>query len=69
MEWPGEKGTGGAYNANLGPGTLTTYGPNMTESVGRLHWAGTEMSHKWNGYFEGAVQAGLAAARAVLNKL
>lgn len=68
MNWPGEKWTGGAYNANLGPGTLTTYGPNMTDPVGRIFWAGTEMSHKWNGYFEGAVQAGHAAARAVLNE-
>lgn len=68
VNWPGEKWTGGAYNANLGPGTLTTYGPNMTEPVGRIHWAGTEMSHKWNGYFEGAVQAGHAAAQAVLDR-
>jgi len=68
MNWPGEKWTGGAYNANLAPGTLTTYGPNMTDSIGRIHWAGTEMSHKWNGYFEGAVQAGHAAARSVLSR-
>lgn len=68
MNWPGEKWTGGAYNANLGPGTLTTYGPAMAESVGPIHWAGTEMSDRWTGYFEGAVQAGHAAARAVLKR-
>jgi monoamine oxidase len=66
MNWPGEKWTGGAYNAVLAPNTLTTYGPAMAESVGRIHWAGTEMSPKWTGYFEGAVQAGYAAAHAVL---
>lgn len=66
MNWPGEKWTGGAYNANFGPGTLTTYGPAMAEPVGRIHWAGTEMAHRWTGYFEGAVQAGYAAARAIL---
>jgi monoamine oxidase len=66
MNWPGEKWTGGAYNAVLAPNTLTTYGPAMTAPVGRIHWAGSEMSAEWTGYFEGAVQAGYAAAHAVL---
>ena len=66
MNWPGEKWTGGAYNAVLAPNTLTTYGSGMAEPVGRIHWAGSELSPKWTGYFEGAVQAGHAAAHAVL---
>jgi monoamine oxidase len=66
MNWPGEKWTGGAYNAVLAPGTLTGYGSAMSEPVGRIHWAGSEMSSKWTGYFEGAVQAGYTAAHAVL---
>ena len=66
MNWPGEKWTGGAYNAVLAPGTLTNYGPAMSEPVGRIHWAGSEMSAKWTGYFEGAVLAGYDAAHAVL---
>ncbi|WP_052915713.1 flavin monoamine oxidase family protein [Mycobacterium haemophilum] len=66
--WASEKWTGGAFNAVLGPKTLTTCGPAMTESVSRIHWAGTEMSRKWTGYFEGAVQAGYAAADAVLGR-
>ncbi len=64
--WPGEKWTGGAYNAVLAPNTLTTYGSAMVDPVGRIHWAGTETSTRWPGYFEGAVQAGHAAARAIL---
>jgi monoamine oxidase len=66
MNWPGEKWTGGAYNAVLAPSTLTSYGSAMSEPVGRIHWAGSEMAAKWTGYFEGAVQAGYAAAHAVL---
>jgi len=66
MNWPGEKWTGGAYNAVLAPNTLTTYGSAMAEPCGRIHWAGSELSPKWTGYFEGAVQAGYAAAHAVL---
>jgi monoamine oxidase len=68
MNWPGEKWTGGAYNAVLGPNTLTTYGPAMTQPVGRIHWAGSDIAPKWTGYFEGAVHAGHAAARAVLGR-
>jgi monoamine oxidase len=69
MNWPGEKWTGGAYNAVLAPNTLTTYGPAISEPVGRIQWAGTEISPKWTGYFEGAIQAGYAAAHAVLGSL
>ena len=64
--WMAEKWTGGAYNAVLAPNTLTTYGPAMSEPFDRIHWAGTEMSPEWTGYFEGAIRAGHAAARAVL---
>jgi monoamine oxidase len=66
MNWPAEKWTGGAYNAVLAPNTLINYGPAMAEPVGRIHWAGTAMSPKWTGYFEGAVQAGYAAVHALL---
>jgi len=66
MNWPGEKWTGGAYNAVLAPNTLTVYGPAMAQPVGRIYWAGSEISPKWTGYFEGAVHAGYVAARAVL---
>jgi monoamine oxidase len=69
MNWPAEKWTGGAYNAVLAPNTLTTYAPGMGAPVGRIHWAGTEMAPKWTGYFEGAVQAGYAAAQAVLHAI
>jgi len=68
MNWPGEKWTGGAYNAILGPNTLTTFGPGMADPVGRIHWAGSEMATRWTGYFEGAVRAGNAAADAVLKR-
>jgi monoamine oxidase len=69
MNWADEKWTGGGYNAVLGPNTLTTYGPAMAEPVGRIYWAGSEMSPKWTGYFEGAVRAGYAAAHAVLRSV
>jgi monoamine oxidase len=33
-------------------------------TVGRIHWAGAECSPQWNGYMEGAVGSGEAAAAA-----
>ncbi|WP_421842957.1 flavin monoamine oxidase family protein [Mycobacterium sp.] len=66
MNWPAEKWTGGAYNAVLAPNTLTSFGGAITEPVGRVHWAGTEVSPRWPGFFEGAARAGYAAAHAVL---
>ena len=32
---------------------------------GRVVWAGTEAASRWPGYFEGAVEAGLAASEQV----
>jgi len=33
--------------------------------AGRIHWAGAESAPQWNGYMEGAVRSGEAAAEAV----
>jgi monoamine oxidase len=51
------------------PGVLSTYGVALREPVGRIHWAGTETATYWNGYMDGAVSAGLRAAREVLDRL
>ena len=37
----------------------------LRKPFGRIHFAGTETSHKWSGYMEGAVQAGERASREV----
>jgi len=37
--------------------------------MGRVHWAGTEASRHWPGYYEGALEAAELAASAVLEKL
>jgi monoamine oxidase len=33
--------------------------------AGRIHWADAECAPRWNGYVEGAVRSGQAAAEAV----
>ena len=50
------------------PGLLTEVGPRLTPSTGPLVWAGTESSHIWAGYMDGAVRAGEQAARWVTSR-
>jgi len=63
--WNAEGWTGGAFTAFLTPGAWTTYGSIAQEPPGRVVWAGTEAASRWPGYFEGAIEAGLAAAERV----
>jgi monoamine oxidase len=67
--WPASKWVGGAFNAFMGPGVLTTFGDALRAPVDRIHWAGTEAATRWMGYFDGAVRAGQAAASAVMSRL
>ncbi len=69
MNWSQETWSRGCPVAVAPPGVLTTYGPALREPVGRIHWAGTETATYWNGYMDGAVSAGLRAAREVLELL
>lgn len=63
--WNAETWTGGAFTSFPAPGVLTTYGPAAQGPHGRVVWAGTEAASRWAGYFEGAIEAGLAAAQQV----
>ncbi|MEB3351706.1 MAG: FAD-dependent oxidoreductase [Cyanobacteriota bacterium] len=65
-DWNQESWSGGAFTSFLAPGTWTTHGPVWQQPHGRVVWAGTEASSRWPGYFEGAIEAGLAAARQVV---
>jgi monoamine oxidase len=67
--WAEEEWTRGCYGCHMPPGAWTGYGSALREPVGPLHWAGTETATVWNGYMDGAVSSGEAAARAVLPPL
>lgn len=60
--WNMEPWSSGAFTSFLIPGTWQTYGPIWQQAHGRVIWAGTEAALRWPGYFEGAIEAGLAAA-------
>jgi monoamine oxidase len=69
MSWAEEEYSRGCYAGFLPPGVLTSYGEALRAPIGRLHWAGTETATEWNGYMDGALQAGERAALEVLAAL
>ena len=63
--WPANPWIGGAYSTFYTPGTWTQFGQHLRKPIGRIVWAGTEVSTQWPGYIHGALQAGEEAATAV----
>jgi len=76
QSWNSEPFTGGAFTSFLAPGTWTSHarlaagpaGGPAPAPHGRVFWAGTEVSPRWPGYFEGAIEAGEQAAAAAALK-
>jgi monoamine oxidase len=69
LSWAEEEYSRGCYAGFLPPGGLIAYGEALRAPIGRLHWAGTETATEWNGYMDGALQAGERAAREILAAL
>jgi monoamine oxidase len=68
-DWTAEPYSRGGPVGLMGPGTLGRYGHVLRRPEGRVHWAGTETATVWNGYMDGAIQAGERAADEVLARL
>jgi monoamine oxidase len=69
LSWAEEEYSRGCYAGFLPPGVLTSYGEALRAPIRRLHWAGTETATEWNGYMDGALQAGERAAHEALAAL
>lgn len=67
--WAQEEWTRGCYGCVMPPGGWVSLGPALRAPVGRIHWAGAETATTWNGYMDGAVRSGEAAAGAALAQL
>ncbi|MGC5028109.1 flavin monoamine oxidase family protein [Tsukamurella sp. DT100] len=65
-DWTSEEWTRGGPTAVLAPGVLTSLGRWRDAPFGRVHWAGAEHAHFWNGFMEGAVRSGEHAAAEVI---
>jgi len=64
--WADDEWSRGCYVGNMAPGCWRDFGPHLRKPVGRIHWAGTETATVWNGYIDGAIQAGERAAQELL---
>jgi monoamine oxidase len=69
QSWMAEEFSRGCYAGTMPPGAWTSFGPALREPFGRIHWAGTETATYWNGYVEGAMQAGERAAGETIDAL
>ena len=67
--WAEEEWTRGCYGCHMPTGAWTNYDPALHPPLGPLHWAGAEYAHVWNGYMDGAVRSGKAAAAEVVEVL
>lgn len=64
MDWPGDAWTKGGYSFPA-PGQITTFGETLWNGVGRVRFAGEHCSYAFAGYMEGALHAGVHAAKAI----
>ncbi|MBL6801592.1 MAG: FAD-dependent oxidoreductase [Synechococcus sp. BS307-5m-G38] len=62
--WPANPWVSGAYSTIYTPGTWTQFGKHLRQPVGRIFWAGTEVSTAWPGDIHGALQASEESAAA-----
>lgn len=67
--WTVDPWSAGAFTSFLIPGAWSGYGAIWQQPHGRVIWAGTEAAQRWPGYFEGAIEAGLAAAGQAQNAI
>ncbi|OTB01150.1 hypothetical protein M426DRAFT_323666 [Hypoxylon sp. CI-4A] len=70
QRWSEEPYFFGAPSPVMGPGVLTALGSDVfRESVGNIHFIGTETSIVWKGYMDGAIRSGQRGAEEVLESL
>lgn len=62
QDWTAEPWTGGGPTSILPPGLLTGLGRWRDVPFGRVHWAGAEHAHYWNGVMDGAISSGRRTA-------
>ncbi|MEA2168961.1 MAG: monoamine oxidase [Solirubrobacteraceae bacterium] len=65
-DWTEQTWSRGCPVGAYAPGVITTYGDQIRQPAGRIHFAGTETATYWNGYMDGAVRSGERAAKEIL---
>ena len=60
--WADEEYSRGCYGGFMPPGVWTSFGADLRQPIGPIHWAGAETATVWNGYMDGAISSGRRAA-------
>ncbi len=68
MNWGEKEWIEGGFATAVPVNVWTKYGEALREPEGNVHWAGTETAIVWNGYMDGALEAGWRAAAEVLKR-
>ncbi|PHH78817.1 hypothetical protein CDD80_6188 [Ophiocordyceps camponoti-rufipedis] len=68
QRWDLEPYSRGGPVAYAPPGVLSEYGSALRQSVGDVHFAGTESSDYWVGYMDGALRSGERVVEEILHK-
>lgn len=64
-DWAAAEFSKGSHGAHFAPGIWTAAGQQLSESVGRVYFAGSEYAARFNGYLEGALRSGRETARKI----
>jgi monoamine oxidase len=63
--WTMDTWTRGCFTAFLTPGATSLFGSAVRDSVGPIHWAGSETATQWPSFIDGAIRSGERAAAAI----
>lgn len=69
QDWREEEWTRGCPLSIMSPAGWMYFGSALREPVGRIHWAGSELSPQWCTFMDGAIGSGEETARNVLQIL
>merc|ERR1719491_374781 len=64
--WPVNPFIQGSYSSYWPPQAWTRFGSALLRPEGVIQWCSTEHALKWHGYFEGAIESGMRAAKNVI---
>ncbi|TPX11725.1 uncharacterized protein E0L32_007462 [Thyridium curvatum] len=67
QRWDNEEYSRGGHTGLFPPNVWTQFGPALTQPIDGIYFAGTEASPYWAGFMEGAIMAGEAAAKSIMD--
>lgn len=67
--WDQEQWSSGGYAAHIKLGVFSKFRDALRKPFGHIHWAGTETATEFMGYYEGALESAVRAAKEVIEPI